>query len=76
VYSQIEKCWQLNRIYPLGGLKNCLRVAACLGAWFALLGYWGDLGIFARELAGLYSHMSPNLLALKRYRLCRLEIDT
>jgi hypothetical protein len=29
----------------------CLRVATCLGAWLALLGHWGDLGGFARELA-------------------------
>jgi hypothetical protein len=31
----------------------CLRIAACLGAWLAFLGHWGDLGAFARDLAGL-----------------------
>jgi hypothetical protein len=31
----------------------CLRVAACLGAWLAIPDLSGDLGGFARELAGL-----------------------
>jgi hypothetical protein len=31
-----------------------LRVAACLGAWLALLGLRRGLGVFARELAGRY----------------------
>jgi hypothetical protein len=31
----------------------CSRFGACLGAWLVLLGRWGDLGAFARELARL-----------------------
>jgi hypothetical protein len=53
-----------------------LRVGACLGAWLVVLGHWGDLGAFARELARLKTKELPHsplqLLASKLYRLYRL----
>ena len=52
-----------------------MRVGACLGAWLVVLGHWGDLGAFARELARLKTkelpHLPLQLLASKLYRLYR-----
>jgi hypothetical protein len=52
-----------------------LRIAACLGAWLALPGLWGNLGGFARELEGLNSQnfLGIRLFKVKLYRLCRFE---
>jgi hypothetical protein len=41
-----------------------LRDAACLGAWLVLLGLRGDLGGFARELAGLNCPNRPRIRLL------------
>jgi hypothetical protein len=53
-----------------------LGLGDCLGAWLVLLGHWGDLGAFARELARLKAkemlHWPLQLLALKLYLLFRL----
>jgi hypothetical protein len=42
-----------------------LRVAACLGAWLALLGHWDDLGGFTRELVDLSFPICPRIRLLE-----------
>jgi hypothetical protein len=53
-----------------------LSLEDCLGAWLVLLGHWGDLGAFTRELARLKAkemlHWPLQLLAFKLYLLFRL----
>jgi hypothetical protein len=53
-----------------------LRFGACLGTWLALLGHWGDLPAFARDLTRLKAkelpHLPQQLLELNLYRLYRL----
>ena len=42
-----------------------MRIAAFLGALLALLGHWGNLGVFMRELAALTAPLVPKFVCFR-----------